>query len=264
MLRQSKAMRIWNILYPVCIYFAVTTMALYLIHFIIPEASESKLFCQLLTSLAVLPVLISFYLKDEKLRGKEASFHAPRISLGSAAKIMGMFFAGGCFALALNNLLGMLQIASYSSSYSQIAKTFYAGRLLLEIVSLCIVIPIAEELLYRGIVYGRTRDWLGKRCAMVVSAIVFGLIHMNLVQFVYAAIFGLLLAYFMELSESIFGAVAAHMAANLTSVLRAETGAFAFMENRTAFLASTVLLFAAAAGGVFWMSRKEEKNSPRT
>lgn len=262
MLQQSKAMRIWNILYPICIYFAVTTIALYLINFIFPEVSESRLFCQLLTSLAVLPFLLSFYRQDERLRGKEWSVPRLLASFGSVGKLAGMFFAGGCFALAWNNLLGMLRIAEYSSSYSQVAETFYTGRLSLEILSLCIVIPIAEELLYRGIVYGRTKDWLGTRRAMAVSAVVFGLIHMNLVQFVYAAVFGLLLAYFMDISESVFGAAAAHMAANLTSVLRAETEAFSFMENRTACLASTILLFAAAGGSVYWLRRQAEEKSP--
>ena len=42
---------------------------------------------------------------------------------------------------------------------------------------------------------------------------------MNLAQFVYAAVFGVLLAYVTNVTGSIAGAIAAHMAANLTSTL---------------------------------------------
>ena len=66
--------------------------------------------------------------------------------------------------------------------------------------------------------------------AVFVSAAVFGLLHMNLAQFVYAAVFGVLLAYVTNVTGSIAGAIAAHMAANLTSTLRAELGLFAFAD----------------------------------
>ncbi len=61
---------------------------------------------------------------------------------------------------------------------------------MLEILALCIVIPIVEELLYRGIVLQRCVAAFGERAAVFVSAAVFGLLHMNLAQFVYAAVFG--------------------------------------------------------------------------
>lgn len=252
MFQQSKSVKIWNLIYPVFIYFAVTTIALFVLDFILPETLDSKLFRQMLTSLAALPFLYSFYHQDKKLREKPQK--------AQAADTAVMFFVGGCFAMAWNNLLGMVHIADYSASYSQVEETFYTGKLALEIAALCVIIPIVEELLYRGIVYGRAKDWLGARYAVIVSAVIFGLIHMNLVQFIYASVFGLLLAYFMEVSGNLFGAAAAHMAANLTSVLRAETKIFAFMD--AGFINQIVItaaLAAAAGAGIFWLQRQKNK-----
>ena len=152
----------------------------------------------------------------------------------------------------------MVHIADYSASYGQVQQTFYTGSLLLEITALCIVIPLVEELLYRGIVYGRAREWLGIKWGIVVSALIFGLIHMNLVQFVYASVFGLLLAGLTERSNGVQAAIAAHMAANLTSVLRAETSVFAFLnKSLPAQIAATVLLLGITAVGIYYSKAED-------
>lgn len=250
-MKQSVAMRVWNILYPVFIYYVVTIAAIAILDLFLPETTDSKLFRQLLTSFAALPFLYSFYRQDVSVRDpkevKKWNFRTVGI----------IFVTGGCFAIAWNNLLGLIHIAEYSRAYKQVETTFYTGRMILEVIALCVVIPVVEELLYRGIVYGRLKDWLGCRTAIVASAVIFGLVHMNLVQFVYAAVFGLLLAYFAEVSGNLSGPVAAHAAANLTSVLRAETGVFGWMDGRTdRMIAGMVLLFGIAGVGVFSLRRK--------
>lgn len=260
MLKGSKAMRIWEIIYPVLLYYAVTLVALYILDFFLPETADTKLLRQLLTSLAVLPFLYSFYRQDQKMRGKVFSIKTWSLKQIPFADLAAAFFAGGCFALAWNNVLGVLRIQEYSSAYTQVEETFYMGKILLEIVALCIVIPLAEELLYRGIVYGRLKDWLLVRYAAVISAVIFGLVHMNLVQFIYAAVFGLLLAYFAEMGQTFFTAAAAHMAANLTSVLRAETSVFAFMDTGCiGQIVITAALFLAAVSGILWFLRRDKK-----
>lgn len=258
-MKDSKAMKIWSLLYPICIYFVVTSVSIIILDYILPETANSKLFRQLLTSLAALPFLFSYYRRDQILRGawkKKAFFRMVRIK---PMDFIWIFLIGGCFAVALNNLFGIMRLSDYSDSYAEITKTFYTGRLFLEILALCIVIPIAEELLYRGIVFKRAADWLGTRRAAAVSALIFGLIHMNLVQFLYAALFGLLLAFFVEAAGNLTGAIAAHMAANLTSVLRAETDMFSFVDQSPAvWIFVTVFLSLISAAGIFRLLRKED------
>lgn len=248
-MRQSKSMRIWSILYPIGIYYVVTTVVLFILDFFLPETADSQLLRQLITSLAALPFLYSFYRQDQMPCKK--SLTKPEVRFFPA------FLTGGCFALALNNLLALIHIEEFSASYGRVSETFYTGRIVLELVALCVVIPVVEEMLYRGIVYGRIRGWLGTSAAVIGSALIFGAVHMNLVQFVYASVFGLLLAYFAETEGNLWGAVAAHMAANLTSVLRTETELFAFMEkSRAVYFCTTIVLFAAAGAGVLFQRKK--------
>lgn len=243
-MKHSKAMQIWNIIYPVFLYFAVTVIVLYLIDGFWPETGNDRLFQQLLTSLVVLPMLCVLYRDGHVKREipKKRTFYSAAV----------MFVVGGCFAVAWNTLLGMIKIAEISPSYEQVAETFYTGRMFFEIFALCIVIPVVEELLYRGIVFQRSVDFLGARPAVLVSAVIFGLVHMNLVQFIYAAVFGILLAYVTDLTGTLAGAIAAHMAANLTSVLSAETGLFSFLDNGAVVqIPVMVMLFGVSAMGIY-------------
>lgn len=238
-MKQSKRMRVWSIIYPIGVYFVVTTITLFVLDFVLPESVDTKLFRQMITSVTAFFFLQSYYASDQIMRGKGSIYKEKVVwhfsfTVDKVKKCMIIFFIGGFFAVAWNQILALTRIEEYSAAYQEIEQTFYMGRIALEILALCIVIPIAEELLYRGIVYGRLKDWLGIRTAVVVSALIFGLIHMNLVQFVYASVFGLLLAWFTEVTGDISGAVAAHMAANLTSVIRAESGGLSFWEESIA------------------------------
>lgn len=257
-MKLSKSMKIWNVIYPVAIYFVVTAVALFVLDFVFPADVNDRLLKQLITSCVSVPFLYSFYYPDQMMRGKvEGNLpfwkQCKMLCAGIRIKqVVWMFVIGGCFAVAWNNLLGMVKLAEHSASYQQVEQTFYTGRLPLEILALCIVIPFVEELLYRGIVYGRIKDSFGVKAAVIGSAVIFGAVHMNLVQFVYAAVFGLLLAWFVERSGNIAGAVAAHMAANLTSVLRAETNVFAGMDNHMViWIVVTVLMLFITGIGVW-------------
>ncbi len=74
-----------------------------------------------------------------------------------------------------------------------------------------------------------------------MSALLFGALHFNLVQLCYAAVLGLLLAHIVERTGSLIAAAAAHMAANLASVLWTETDWLDFLNQEG------IRLFAAVA-----------------
>lgn len=69
--------------------------------------------------------------------------------------------------------------------------------------------PFAEEILFRGFVL-RTLLPYGKGMAIVVSALLFGMYHGNIVQIPYAFLVGLVLAY-TALEYSIFWAIVLHV-----------------------------------------------------
>jgi len=70
--------------------------------------------------------------------------------------------------------------------------------------------------------------YFGVTPALIGSALIFGIMHVNLVQFLYAAVIGLFLAFVLEKTGKLSMAVFGHIAANLVAVLRTETGRLDF------------------------------------
>lgn len=148
--------------------------------------------------------------------------------------------AAFCYVMAvvlcgvLNNYLFsmvMSMVEEFSSGYWQVVQVFYNNDLWIEILTLCIIGPIAEELVYRGFVYQRLQEHSSETAAAVWSALLFGVMHLNLVQGVYAFVLGILLAHIVHKTGSLFTAAAAHMAANFVSVLWTETDWLDFLNQ---------------------------------
>ncbi|MCM1259212.1 MAG: CPBP family intramembrane metalloprotease [Roseburia sp.] len=256
-------MQVWSLIYPVGIYFVVTAVVLVLLDFILPETKNNHLLRQAITSVAVLPFLWSFYRQDAISRGEHLGKKEIALTKQEGGEVFLLFLAGGCFALAWNNVLGMVHISDYSASYEQIRETFYIGEFFMEFVAVCLLAPLAEELLYRGIVYKRAKFFFGVWPGILISAVLFGIVHMNLVQFIYAAVFGVLLGFFVEKTGKIHSAAAAHAAANLTSLLRGETEIFGFMTGSIPVMVLvTVVLFLAAGGLVFLAFGRKNRICP--
>lgn len=79
---------------------------------------------------------------------------------------------------------------------------------------------IAEEAVFRGFLFGSMN--LKKRIpvwsAFIISGAAFGAYHMNLFQFIYATLFGIILAYMVYNSKSIFTSAMFHLLNNSLSV----------------------------------------------
>lgn len=230
--KRQAQFRLWDCIYPIGIYYATCFVVEFVLLLILPDAYQSQVLMQCISCIIAVFLLYRFYKYQQIMRGqykiwlfsKDENHKKTKI----AADTVWIVFAGFCMAILLNNIIGFLGIAQVSKSYAQVQESFYTGRLLLEIVALCIVVPFAEELLYRGIIFNYLRRSFSLQTSMVCSALIFGAVHGNIVQFIYAAVFGLLLAFLAEYTRGIYGAVLAHMTANLLSVLRAETSLFSF------------------------------------
>ena len=73
--------------------------------------------------------------------------------------------------------------------------------------------PVVEELVYRGVVMRALKPY-GKVFAIVVSAILFGAMHANLTQSMFAFMIGLVLGY-TAMNYSIIWSIALHIANNM-------------------------------------------------
>ena len=79
------------------------------------------------------------------------------------------------------------------------------------------VAPLAEELLFRGVLFGWLSRW-GVVVATAVSAVLFGVAHGELATGLFATLVGLAMAVLRHRSRSIWPGVAAHATINGSSV----------------------------------------------
>lgn len=79
--------------------------------------------------------------------------------------------------------------------------------------------PLAEELVFRGMIFRTLRKGFCFLPAALFSGLAFGVYHMNVVQGVYGAAFGVLLAFVYEKTNSLLGCYVFHFMFNLTNYL---------------------------------------------
>ena len=77
--------------------------------------------------------------------------------------------------------------------------------------------PLAEELIFRAMIFRTLRKGFSFLPAAVISGVLFGVYHMNWVQGVYAAALGVLLAFTYEKTNSLLGCYLFHLMFNLLS-----------------------------------------------
>ena len=82
-----------------------------------------------------------------------------------------------------------------------------------------IITPLAEELIFRGVVYNELKKSYKLSMAMLVTSLLFGLYHMNPIQGTYGFIMGLLIVYLYEYFGSFLWPVLVHMLANSIAYL---------------------------------------------
>jgi uncharacterized protein len=81
-------------------------------------------------------------------------------------------------------------------------------------IALVILPPIAEELVFRGYLFGRLREKLGFWMSAIVVSIVFGVVHMQWNVGVDVAVLSLFLCYLRERTGSIWASVVLHALKN--------------------------------------------------
>lgn len=126
--------------------------------------------------------------------------------------------------LGVNLLMALLGMADKSASYQAVVEDQYAAWLPVGLICYGLITPIAEELLFRGIIHNSIKRFMKLHAAVIISAALFGMYHGNSVQGIYAFVMGALMAYMYEYFGDYRVPVAIHIAANLLAYLLSYTG----------------------------------------
>ena len=127
------------------------------------------------------------------------------------------FWVGLNFVLA--SVFALADIVRFFPSYEDVIKVLESGNLVVRILTIGIAAPIMEELCCRGIVFNRLNSWLPAWAAVVISSALFGLVHLNIFQGLYAFLLGVLLCMMYVRYRNLWVPVIAHIVFNVANVL---------------------------------------------
>ena len=194
------------------------------------------------TALGTLVLTLILFMKDRKMEKACGVEPAVKIPFPVYALI---FFLGASGCIAATCLMTMAQLAFYDAQYQQTAQVIYAAGFPIQFAVLAILIPISEEMMFRGILFKRFRERQQFWYSAVCSSVFFMFMHTNATQMIYAFLLGLLLAYLYEKTGSVRVPVMLHILMNSGSVVFTELGVFRWLAS------DPLRMSGAAIGGAF-------------
>ena len=126
-------------------------------------------------------------------------------------------------ALALNFVFQSTQFLFPESMRGELASemdTDLSGvKSFIGFIAVVIIAPFSEEILFRGLILGELAKCFNMHIAIILQAVLFGVMHGNIIWAVIAFLSAVLYGYFIRKYENIFTPVAGHMSVNLLSFI---------------------------------------------
>ncbi|MEV7870128.1 CPBP family intramembrane glutamic endopeptidase [Streptomyces sp. NPDC088124] len=128
----------------------------------------------------------------------------------------------GCTVLAFlagQSLALWIHVTAGSAGFDASNQTRHAAGALATLLLTLVTAPASEEALFRGLIYPLLRKRVHTLASTLVTAVVFGLLHGNAVQFAATLPLAVLLALVYERTRALGPCVGLHLGFNLTAAL---------------------------------------------
>lgn len=272
--------RIWRVFYPMFAYNGISYLISLLATFLImgfvslqydsirtlavyQEVMEKVLEISLsyayeiqaVAALLSIPLMILFMRMDKKRRKEEGTWR----TYGKVPPAQYLLAAvlGLSASYAANNMMLMSGLGEVTEEYARLTESLFKGNLVVELLGLGLIIPIAEEMVFRGLMYERLKEFLDFKWAAVLAALSFGTVHGNLVQGIFSFFLGLLMIYIYERYHSLLAPILFHMVSNILAVFQSETGFLdGLLSGPLPFYGSTFLMSGVLIGMVLLIEKQ--------
>ena len=196
-------------------YFAGITAIYIVISFVVAFLPEkfltSEMSILLGQSVVIIPGVIYCIINRRKVL-KEIPFK--KISFLNILLVILFTYA----VLPVVTLINAISMLFVENSVSTVLDDFTRNPFLLALFMVAVLPAVFEEFSFRGIIYNglKSRNIL---YAIIVSGVSFGLFHMNINQFLYATVLGVVLALLAEATDTILAPMLMHFIFNSNSVV---------------------------------------------
>lgn len=120
--------------------------------------------------------------------------------------------------LPVISLVNAISMTFSTNVISTSVNDIIGGNLFVGLLLAAVLPGFVEETTFRGAIYHSVRGARPVR-AIILSAVMFGLMHMNFNQFLYATVLGIIMGFLLEATGSILSTMLLHFCFNGNSVL---------------------------------------------
>lgn len=113
---------------------------------------------------------------------------------------------------------------------------------ILILLTIVLIGPVFEEIFFRGLLYRSLRGGMPEFLVIIISSLVFGLWHGNIIQFFYTTVVGILFCLLNLRTGSLLSGIIAHIAFNSASLVSAVIYHF-YPEISLVFFAGGIIVF---------------------
>ena len=176
-----------------------------------------------------------------------------------------LLLMGAGFALYGNLFVGSIAVFFDATSYQESMELITNQKgLLMMIWWMGVVAPFAEEVIFRWLIYLRLRDSMKIGRAAVISGLIFGVYHGNIVQAIYATLLGIMFAYILEMSGNLWSSVLLHIGANIWALILSEYAEKMMKESQMPIIMGIfALLFLIMIHGTKYFRRRGKERGYR-
>lgn len=261
---------IWISIYPIIIY----TMVQFVLGILIAAAAllygewfgaeidivdfiadNGLIFTAICATITYIPLIV-FYIVDGK------NVRNDYIDSANFFDYIMAVLGGAGIAIILNLVISFSRISDFDSQFREVSESLSSPPLIVSLICAGIIVPVVEELIFRGLIFNRIKNQYNTVAAILISSLMFGIYHMNLTQGLYATILGLCIAYVYNKVGNFLIPVMIHMSANIIVLIIGEFGenieyaSLSTMQMIFVLIFIVVLPLISAIAGILYFKRR--------
>lgn len=246
--RTPQSKRFWRILGPILIYFGIQFVGQMIVQTVVlathmqdlvemMQSAQTESYPEVVATLSVklmewmmeyqslisgflalctIPLPAFLFWRDRKM---ERAVQLPVNKVAPLKKYIWILLFGAAFCVGMNVVMVMSGLAMKDVSFLNVSKALYSESLGVMLVCQGLIVPIAEEWMFRGVLYRRCREQMKFWGAAFSVSLLFAFIHGSVTQMAYTLILGIFLAYVYEKFGSLKAPMVLHILVNSISIV---------------------------------------------
>ena len=161
-----------------------------------------------------LPLLLAYYIKSDFKKVFNIKMPKVRHLVGAV-----VLWIGGYILVSISSQTLLNIFPQNMEVLENLNHALYKDEFLINLFVVALMPAICEEMLFRGFIFTSFKSKKSANMAIIGSAILFGFMHIDFIRIIPTAILGVILAYAVYKTESIFVAMLIHFINNGLAVL---------------------------------------------